>query len=110
MTFDPRATGPARNSIRTFDATGTDLLPVRVETDAFTATCQRADLDAAASTIRLTGGSRPVYYRQLKGEGRQFLLDRGTFDYVTKEWSDQLRLVEIEPQTPQTPQDQREPR
>jgi len=96
MTFDANATGTAREKIRTFDAEGTRDLPVRVETDQFTGTCSRVDMNATSNVLRLSGAEQPVYFREI-ATGRQFLLDSGNYDYVKKEWTEQERLREMEP-------------
>jgi len=102
MTFDADAPGRARDRLRTLDAVGDKERQVVVETTSFFGRADHLELDGPAATIRLsttpgadTASGVDCYVRDT-ASGRQVFYDSVVYHYETHEWSDQVRMREVE--------------
>ncbi len=96
MVFDMEAKGEAQDRVSRMEATGTDELPVRVETPKFTATAQRVTVTSADSQLHIDSAGGPQCYVNEIGTQRRFYCDSVDWNYKTYEWSNWQRPVQVE--------------
>ncbi len=97
MTFDADAKGDAKDRLRTLTATGDEGRQVILETPDIRARADRIEVDGLTSKVRMsTTSDKDVYVREL-ATGRQCLYESATYDYVTFQVEDAVRMQELEP-------------